>query len=124
MQLIIILDFQKACLGEPLNLGGYPVLVIKCCLEGPRKVLVVACRHQPISIRDATSGKFLSNLHSPRRVFVLKSKTSNQGVLFFVGLLLRSLGSSDWTVYSIVFHKNLVYCGANTDKISVFDFQV
>lgn len=81
---------------EPLSSGDYPILCIKCYSEGPRKVLIVSSRHQPIAIRDATTG-----------------------------LLLRSLGEggSEWTVYSVLCHNNMVFCGTNTDKISVFDFQ-
>lgn len=91
---VVPFNIEKQLLGEPLTIGGYPVLALQTCVEGPRKVIIVACRHQPIAIRDAMSG-----------------------------LLLRSIGESDWTVYSLVLHENLVYCGANTDKISVFNFQ-
>lgn len=91
---IVPFNIKTGSVGEPISLGGYPVLAIKSCLEGPRKVLIVSCRQQPLAVRDAVSG-----------------------------LLLRTIGQSDWNVYSIALYKNWVLCGSNSDKVSVFDFQ-
>ncbi|XP_034249755.1 uncharacterized protein LOC117650438 [Thrips palmi] len=93
---VIPFNLDAKEVGEPLSSGDYPILCIKTHKEGPRRVLIVASRQQTIAIRDALSG-----------------------------LLLRSFGisSPELTVYSILCHNNLVYCGSNTNNILVYDFQ-
>lgn len=72
------------------------VLDLKRTTEGSRKVLIVAARDQPSTIRDADNG-----------------------------LLLRSIrGNKHYLVYNLLRHDNLVYCGTSTTSIPVLDFIV
>ncbi|KYM85433.1 hypothetical protein ALC53_04676 [Atta colombica] len=70
------------------------VLALKATNEGPRRILIIASRNQPINIRDALTG-----------------------------LLLRMIsGQNNSTVYSLLRHDNLIYCGTSSTSINVFDF--
>ncbi|XP_018351346.1 PREDICTED: uncharacterized protein LOC108753885 isoform X2 [Trachymyrmex septentrionalis] len=70
------------------------VLALKATNEGPRRILIIASRNQPINIRDALTG-----------------------------LLLRMIsGQNNSTVYSLLRHNNLIYCGTSSTSINVFDF--
>ncbi|XP_076666683.1 uncharacterized protein LOC143368161 isoform X2 [Andrena cerasifolii] len=70
------------------------VLALKATNEGPRRVLIVASRSQPITIRDAQSGLFLRTI----------------------------CGQKSHTVYSLMRDHNLIYCGTSSTSILVFDF--
>ncbi|XP_052128012.1 uncharacterized protein LOC113203761 isoform X1 [Frankliniella occidentalis] len=87
-----ILKTEK--LAETITLEGSAVLAIKSHKEGPRKVIIISCRNQPITIRDAESG-----------------------------LLLRQFGTMQQTVYCLNLHDNLLFCGTDGNHILVYDFQ-
>ena len=72
------------------------MLALKATNEGPRRVLIVASRSQPITIRDAQSGLFLRTI----------------------------CGQKSHTVYSLMRNNNLIYCGTSSTSIPVFDFTV
>lgn len=71
------------------------MLAIKGSMDGSRRVLVVALRNAPISIRDASSC-----------------------------LELRTIGEDLYSVYSIVLFHNRVYCGTSHDDVLVYNFHV
>ncbi|RLU22900.1 hypothetical protein DMN91_005178 [Ooceraea biroi] len=80
--------------GSSIQFSDNSVLALKATNEGPRKILIVASRSQPITIRDATSGLFLRTISSHK----------------------------NHTVYSLMRHHNLIYCGTGSTYINVFDF--
>nr|CAD7397599.1 unnamed protein product [Timema poppensis] len=88
-------NIKRSCMvGDHLRMSQESILAIKATKEGPRKVLIIGTRSQPISIRDATNG-----------------------------LLLRSMnGNWTHTVYSLLLESSLVYCGTSTGDIPVFEF--
>lgn len=82
--------------GDKIQFSNKSVLALKATNEGPRKVLIVASRNQPITIRDA-----------------------------FTGLFLRQIsGQKNYTVYSLLRHNNLIYFGTSSTSIPVYDFVV
>lgn len=82
--------------GDEIKFSEEAVLGLKATTEGPRRVLIVASRNQPITIRDAQNG-----------------------------LLIRTIsGHKSHTVYSLLMDSNLVYCGTSSTAIPVFDFIV
>lgn len=90
-------DIKSGCLREDkLDFSDKPVLALKASTEGVRKVLIVASRNQPITIRDAQSGLFLRTIS----------------------------GQRNHTVYSLMRNDNLVYCGTSSTSLPVFDFIV
>ncbi|XP_071568615.1 uncharacterized protein [Temnothorax nylanderi] len=80
--------------GSTISFSDKSVLALKATNEGPRKILIVASRNQPIAIRDALNGLFLRTIS----------------------------GQKNHTVYSLLRHNNLVYCGTSSRSINVFDF--
>lgn len=80
--------------GDEIKFSEESVLALKATTEGPRRVLIVASRSQPITIRDAQSGLFLRTVS----------------------------GHKSHTVYSLMMDSNLVYCGTSSTAIPVFDF--
>lgn len=90
-------DIKSGCLREEkLDFSDKPVLALRASTEGVRKVLIVASRNQPITIRDAQNGLFLRTIS----------------------------GQRNHTVYSLLRDRNLVYCGTSNTSIPVFDFIV
>ncbi|XP_044598268.1 serine-rich adhesin for platelets-like isoform X2 [Cotesia glomerata] len=88
-------DIKSGCLREEkLDFSDKPVLALRASTEGVRKVLIVASRNQPITIRDAQNGLFLRTIS----------------------------GQRNHTVYSLLRDRNLVYCGTSNTSIPVFDF--
>lgn len=89
-------DIKSRCLREDnLDFSDKPVLALRTSTEGARRVLIVASRNQPITIRDAQNGLFLRTISGPRTL----------------------------TVYSLMRDEgNLVYCGTSSTLIPVFDF--
>ncbi|KAK7866122.1 hypothetical protein R5R35_011638 [Gryllus longicercus] len=70
------------------------ILAVKATKEGARKIIIVAARNEPVTIRDANSG-----------------------------LLMRVIGHNlPHTVYSLLLESSLLYCGTKTGKIPVFSF--
>ncbi|XP_076164651.1 uncharacterized protein LOC143145297 [Ptiloglossa arizonensis] len=80
--------------GNSIQFSDKSVLALKATNEGPRRVLIVASRSQPITIRDAQNGLFLRTI----------------------------CGQKSHTVYSLMRDNNLIYCGTSTTSILVFDF--
>ncbi|XP_076656802.1 uncharacterized protein LOC143361351 [Halictus rubicundus] len=80
--------------GSSIQFSDKSVLALKATNEGPRRVLIVASRSQPITIRDAQNGLFLRTI----------------------------CGQKSHTVYSLMRDHNLIYCGTSTTSILVFDF--
>ncbi|XP_078035451.1 uncharacterized protein LOC144469267 isoform X2 [Augochlora pura] len=80
--------------GNSIQFSDQSVLALKATNEGPRRVLIVASRSQPITIRDAQTGLFLRTIS----------------------------GEKSHTVYSLMRDHNLIYCGTSTTSILVFDF--
>ncbi|KAK2585778.1 hypothetical protein KPH14_010385 [Odynerus spinipes] len=80
--------------GDSIKFSNKSVLALKATSEGPRKVLIVASRNQPIAIRDAQNGLFLRTI----------------------------CGQKNHTVYSLMLNNHLIYCGTSTTSILVFDF--
>ncbi|XP_076754625.1 uncharacterized protein LOC143425566 [Xylocopa sonorina] len=80
--------------GNTIQFSDKSVLALKATNEGPRRVLIVASRSQPITIRDAQSGLFLRTI----------------------------CGQKSHTVYSLMRDNNLIYCGTSSTSIPVFDF--
>ncbi|XP_076226164.1 uncharacterized protein LOC116427459 isoform X2 [Nomia melanderi] len=80
--------------GNSIQFSDKSVLALKATNEGPRRVLIVASRSQPITIRDAQNGLFLRTI----------------------------CGQKSHTVYSLMRDHNLIYCGTSTTSILVFDF--
>ncbi|KOC64714.1 Zinc finger protein 106 [Habropoda laboriosa] len=87
---------MKVCIikGNSIQFSDKSVLALKATNEGPRRVLIVASRSQPITIRDAQSGLFLRTI----------------------------CGQKNHTVYSLMRDHNLIYCGTSSTSIPVFDF--
>ncbi|KAJ2942038.1 hypothetical protein O0L34_g10955 [Tuta absoluta] len=69
------------------------ILALRAMKEGPRKVLLVAARSEPVTIKDAQTG-----------------------------LLLRTLEGPKMTVYTLLFEDGKVYCGTSSHQIHVFDY--
>ncbi|XP_071629906.1 uncharacterized protein [Temnothorax longispinosus] len=84
----------SATKGSTISFSDKSVLALKATNEGPRKILIVASRNQPIAIRDALNGLFLRTIS----------------------------GQKNHTVYSLLRHNNLIYCGTSSRSINVFDF--
>lgn len=80
--------------GNSIQFSDKSVLALKATNEGPRRVLIVASRNQPITIRDAQNGLFLRTI----------------------------CGQKSHTVYSLMRDYNLIYCGTSSTSIPVFDF--
>ncbi|KAM0728738.1 Zinc finger protein 106 [Formica fusca] len=80
--------------GSSIEFSDKSVLALKATNEGPRRILIVASRNQPITIRDAQTGLFLRTIS----------------------------GQKNHTVYSLMRHNNLIYCGTSSTSINVFDF--
>ncbi|XP_070160563.1 extracellular matrix-binding protein ebh isoform X2 [Polyergus mexicanus] len=80
--------------GSSIEFSDKSVLALKATNEGPRRILIVASRNQPITIRDAQTGLFLRMIS----------------------------GQKNHTVYSLMRHNNLIYCGTSSTSINVFDF--
>ncbi|XP_047352842.1 MATH and LRR domain-containing protein PFE0570w-like isoform X1 [Vespa velutina] len=80
--------------GDSIQFSDKSVLALKATNEGPRRVLIVASRNQPITIRDAQNGLFLRTI----------------------------CGQKNHTVYSLMRNNNLIYCGTSSTSILVFDF--
>ncbi|XP_029168307.1 uncharacterized protein LOC114938486 isoform X2 [Nylanderia fulva] len=80
--------------GHSIAFSDTSVLALKATNEGPRRILIVAARCQPITIRDAQNGLFLRTIS----------------------------GQKNHTVYSLMRHNNLIYCGTSSTSINVFDF--
>lgn len=90
-------DIKSGCLREDnLDFSDKPVLALRASTEGARRVLIVASRNQPITIRDAQNGLYLRTIS----------------------------GQRTHTVYSLMRDRNLVYCGTSSTSIPVFDFIV
>ncbi|KAK0087322.1 hypothetical protein PV325_001262 [Microctonus aethiopoides] len=88
-------DIKSGCLREDnLDFSDKPVLALRASTEGARRVLIVASRNQPITIRDAQNGLYLRTIS----------------------------GQRTHTVYSLMRDRNLVYCGTSSTSIPVFDF--
>ncbi|XP_075223669.1 uncharacterized protein LOC142325605 isoform X2 [Lycorma delicatula] len=87
---------RKNEIGKKITVGGESdnVLAIHATREGPRRILIVAAKSQPLTIRDATSG-----------------------------LLLRSVNFTD-VFYSLAFYSSTpyVYCGTRNSSVVVIDF--
>ncbi|XP_026675015.1 uncharacterized protein LOC108631886 isoform X2 [Ceratina calcarata] len=79
---------------DSIQFSDKSVLALKATNEGPRRVLIVASRSQPITIRDAQNGLFLRTI----------------------------CGQRSYTVYSLMRDHNLIYCGTSSTSIPVFDF--
>lgn len=91
------LIFQSGAIkANSIQFSDKSVLALKATNEGPRRVLIVASRSQPITIRDAQSGLFLRTI----------------------------CGQKSHTVYSLMRDHNLIYCGTSSTSILVFDFTV
>lgn len=89
--------FQSGVIkGNSIQFSDKSVLALKATNEGPRRVLIVASRNQPITIRDAQNGLFLRTI----------------------------CGQKSHTVYSLMRDYNLIYCGTSSTSIPVFDFTV
>lgn len=71
------------------------ILALRAMKEGPRKVLLVAARSEPVTIKDAQTG-----------------------------LLLRTLEGPQMTVYTLLFEDGKVYCGTSSHQIHVFEYAV
>ncbi|XP_014599346.1 PREDICTED: putative histone-lysine N-methyltransferase 1 [Polistes canadensis] len=84
----------NAIKGDSIQFSDKSVLALKATNEGPRRVLIVASRNQPITIRDAQNGLFLRTI----------------------------CGQKNHTVYSLMQNNNLIYCGTSSTSILVFDF--
>lgn len=82
--------------GNNIKFSDKSVLALKATNEGPRKILIVASRNQPITIKDAQTGLFLRMIYSQK----------------------------NHTVYSLIRHYNLIYCGTSSTSINVYDFTV
>lgn len=82
--------------GSSIGFSDKSVLALKATNEGARRILIVASRNQPITIRDAQTGLFLRTIS----------------------------GQKNHTVYSLMRHNNLIYCGTSSTSINVFDFTV
>ncbi|XP_050487221.1 uncharacterized protein LOC126871915 isoform X3 [Bombus huntii] len=80
--------------GNSIQFSDKSVLALKATNEGPRRVLIVASRSQPITIRDAQNGLFLRTI----------------------------CGQKSHTVYSLMRNNHLIYCGTSSTSILVFDF--
>ncbi|XP_015590988.1 uncharacterized protein LOC107265744 isoform X2 [Cephus cinctus] len=80
--------------GDNIQFSEVSVLALKATSEGPRRVLIVASRNQPITIRDAQNGLFLRTVS----------------------------GHKNHTVYSLMMDHHMVYCGTSGTLIPVFDF--
>ncbi|XP_043582175.1 uncharacterized protein PF11_0213-like isoform X2 [Bombus pyrosoma] len=80
--------------GNSIQFSDKSVLALKATNEGPRRVLIVASRSQPITIRDAQNGLFLRTI----------------------------CGQKSHTVYSLMRDNHLIYCGTSSTSILVFDF--
>ncbi|EFN71861.1 Zinc finger protein 106 [Camponotus floridanus] len=80
--------------GSSIEFSDKSVLALKATNEGARRILIVASRNQPITIRDAQTGLFLRTIS----------------------------GQKNHTVYSLMRHNNLIYCGTSSTSINVFDF--
>ncbi|KAG7202572.1 hypothetical protein KM043_009768 [Ampulex compressa] len=80
--------------GSSIQFSDKSVLALKATSEGSRRVLIVASRNQPITIRDAQSGLFLRSIS----------------------------GDKSHTVYSLMRDNSLIYCGTSGTSIPVFDF--
>jgi len=81
--------------GNSIAFSDKSVLALKATNEGPRRILIVASRNQPITIRDAQTGLFLRTISGQKNHI---------------------------TVYSLLRHDNLIYCGTSSRSINVFDF--
>ncbi|XP_011868822.1 PREDICTED: uncharacterized protein LOC105562524 isoform X2 [Vollenhovia emeryi] len=81
--------------GNSIPFSDKSVLALKATNEGPRRILIVASRNQPITIRDAQTGLFLRTISGQKNHI---------------------------TVYSLLRHNNLIYCGTSGRSINVFDF--
>lgn len=93
----VINHFQSGVIkGSSIQFSDKSVLALKATNEGPRKVLIVASRSQPITIRDAQNGLFLRTI----------------------------CGQKSHTVYSLMRDHSLIYCGTSSTSILVFDFTV
>lgn len=88
--------FQSEKVEDTIKISDTNVLVMRATQEGPRKVLVVATRNAAVSVRDALSGLLLRTLQTP----------------FFP------------TVYTLLFDRNLIYCGTSQHDILVYTFEV
>lgn len=78
------------------KISEYNVLVLKAAKEGSRKVLLVATRNAPVSVRDAMSGLYMRDMETP-----------------FLP-----------TVYTLLLESSLVYCGTSQHDILVYTFHV
>lgn len=88
--------FQTGKIEDSVKVAESNVLVIKAAPEGARRILLVASRKAPVSIRDAMSG-----------------------------LLMREFDPKIFpTVYTLLLENNLVYCGTSQHDILVYTFQV
>ncbi|KAK5648999.1 hypothetical protein RI129_003891 [Pyrocoelia pectoralis] len=88
-------DLDTETVVDQTKISSFNILMIKASLEGPRKILVVATRNSPVSIRDALSG-----------------------------LLLRTMESSfSPTVYTLLIDRSMVYCGTSQHGILVYTFE-
>uniref|UniRef100_A0A1Y1MCW8 Uncharacterized protein n=1 Tax=Photinus pyralis TaxID=7054 RepID=A0A1Y1MCW8_PHOPY len=92
---LIRFDLDTETVVDQTKISNFNILMMKASTEGPRKILVVATRNSPVSIRDALSG-----------------------------LLLRTMETSfSPTVYTLLIDKNLIYCGTSQHDILVYTFE-
>ncbi|XP_020287021.1 uncharacterized protein LOC109856311 [Pseudomyrmex gracilis] len=88
-------NIKAGCIkGSNIHFSEMSVLALKATNEGSRRILIVASRSQPITIRDAQTGLFLRTISSQK----------------------------NHTVYSLMRHQGLIYCGTSSTSINVFDF--
>lgn len=88
--------FQTNSLDEDYRkISNQSILVIKTSREGGRRVLIIAPRNEPVSVRDAMTG-----------------------------LLLRYVSNTAIkpTIFSILLLDSIVYCGTVQKTISGYDF--
>ncbi|XP_049952427.1 uncharacterized protein LOC126467492 [Schistocerca serialis cubense] len=84
----------RQLLNPRLSCTDEAILSLKTAKEGPRQVLLVSCRNQPLTIRDAKTG-----------------------------LLMRTVSlNMSGSVYCTLLDSSLIYCGTSNGKICVYEF--
>lgn len=92
---LIRFNIKKNKVEDTITISEKDLLVLKATQEGARRVLLLATRNSPVSVRDAMSG-----------------------------LLMRTMeGMINPTVYTMLLHNNKVYCGTSQHDVLVYTFQ-
>ncbi|XP_071454071.1 uncharacterized protein [Hetaerina americana] len=114
---------------------NHEIMAIETSKEGPRKVLIVACRRIPMIVRDANTGLLLRTINEEMLNTTTYSMCEYQG-LVFAGTSMNGVVACDFTngkiitnytgcgsIVSVKVKNDLLYAACYDGKIYIYDLK-